>query len=203
MIKEKKCKGQGKAFGFVSCGKLVNVAYRKFGLCTSCYAAFIMDTDAGKLLLSKALTKAKVTVTKANKAKLSAERKDRKEKSISYSKRLQKARAVFQAAIRRRDVKEPCPSCGSFTKKKWDAGHYYKAELYSNVIFDEENVHKQCVYCNRDLAGNLIEYRKGLVARIGAERVQKLEERAKKSSAHTYSNEFFEEIIKKYKKMWL
>lgn len=203
MIKEKKCKGQGKAFGFVSCGKLVNVAYLKFGLCTSCYSSFIMDTDAGKLLLSKALTKAKVTVTKANKAKLSAERKDHKDKSMSYAKRLQKAKQVFQAAIRMRDRDKPCISCGCLNKTKWDGGHYFKAELYSNVIFDEENVHKQCVYCNRDLAANLIEYRKGLVERIGADRVQQLEERAKKSSAHTYSNEFFEEIIKKYKKMWL
>jgi hypothetical protein len=41
--------------------------------------------------------------------------------------------------------------------------------------FDEDNCHRQCVPCNQHKSGNAIEYRIGLVARIGVGRVERLE----------------------------
>ena len=57
MIKEKKCKGQNKAISFNGCGKNVNVAFRKYGLCSSCYAEFLTETEAGKIIMQKAVLK--------------------------------------------------------------------------------------------------------------------------------------------------
>ena len=37
------------------------------------------------------------------------------------------------------------------------------------------NCHSQCVKCNRYLSGNVVEYRKGLIEKIGADRVLQLE----------------------------
>ncbi len=66
------------------------------------------------------------------------------------------ARVSFQIYIRQRDKDLPCISCNK-SDAKWDAGHYLKAEIYTKLIFNEDNIHKQCSYCNLQLAGNLIE----------------------------------------------
>ena len=41
--------------------------------------------------------------------------------------------------------------------------------------FNEDNVHIQCATCNNYLSGNLIEYRKGLIKKIGVDKVEALE----------------------------
>ena len=41
--------------------------------------------------------------------------------------------------------------------------------------FMEQNAHGQCKFCNRHLAGNHVEYRKGLIERIGLRQVEVLE----------------------------
>jgi len=85
------------------------------------------------------------------------------------------AKKVFQKWIRMRDKDEPCISCGSVTAKEWHGSHFFSANLYSGLIFDERNVHKACDYCNVFLHGNLLEYRKGLIKRYGFDYVAKLE----------------------------
>ena len=89
------------------------------------------------------------------------------------------AKKSFQHWIRLRDKDLPCISCGNHKPMDWAGGHYFEAGKYSGLIFDERNVHGQCnTYCNRNLHGNLIEYRKGLVKRYGIEFVEKLESEA-------------------------
>jgi len=85
------------------------------------------------------------------------------------------AKKVFQKWVRMRDKDEPCISCGSVTAKEWHGSHFFSANLYSGLIFDERNVHKACDYCNVFLHGNLLEYRKGLIKRYGFEYVNQLE----------------------------
>lgn len=108
------------------------------------------------------------------------------------------ARAVFQKYIRLRDAKHPCISCYK-TDAKWDAGHYFKAEIYTGLIFNEDNVHKQCSYCNCQLAGNLIEYRKGLVKKIGEEKVLELEASADSSRVYKFGRVELQDTTVKYK----
>lgn len=85
------------------------------------------------------------------------------------------AKRTFQKWVRLRDEKHPCISCGTIVSEIWDGGHYLKAELYSGMIFDERNVHKQCRKCNYYLGGNETNYRKGLIERYGWRYVKQLE----------------------------
>ncbi len=109
------------------------------------------------------------------------------------------ARAAFQAWIRKRDENLPCISCGKMTAIQWDGGHYLKAEIYSGMIFDERNCNRQDSYCNDYLAGNVIEYRKGLIARYGIEYVEQLESEADEKRVYKWTKEELIEIKKKYR----
>jgi hypothetical protein len=108
------------------------------------------------------------------------------------------ARVNFQIYIRQRDKDLPCISCNK-SDAKWDAGHYLKAEIYTKLIFNEDNVHKQCSYCNLQLAGNLIEYRKNLVKRIGINKVQELEDMADLSRSYKFTKDELITLAKNYK----
>jgi hypothetical protein len=83
---------------------------------------------------------------------------------------------VFNAFIRERDAHLPCISCGRFHTGSYDAGHYRSVGAQPALRFHEDNCHKQCVPCNQHKSGNVVEYRLGLIARIGAERVAFLEQ---------------------------
>jgi hypothetical protein len=88
---------------------------------------------------------------------------------------------VFNAYIRERDRDQSCICCGRtnvkdyLTGSAWDAGHYRSVGSAPHLRFDERNVHRQLVYCNRDRSGNAVEYRRGLIARIGLAAVEALE----------------------------
>lgn len=111
------------------------------------------------------------------------------------------ARTVFQTWIRLRDKHLPCISCGTFTTNQWDSGHFKKAELFSGVIFNPLNVNKQCCYCNGPkMHGNLLEYRKGLVLKIGEDKVNELEVLADQTRQYKFTRDELAEITTKYKK---
>ena len=93
----------------------------------------------------------------------------------SRSEWLADAQAAFNSFIRARDAHLPCISCGRFHKGAYDAGHYRSVGSMPALRFNEDNCHRQCVPCNQHKGGNVVEYRLGLVARIGAERVAVLE----------------------------
>ena len=109
------------------------------------------------------------------------------------------AKKVFQAWVRKRDENEPCLSCGKTEAGQWDGSHFFKAELFSGVIFNELNVNKCCSYCNQWMDGNLINYRKGLIEKYGELAVEGLEELANETRQYKYTKEELKEIIKKYK----
>ena len=80
---------------------------------------------------------------------------------------------VFNKFIRTRDHDKPCISCGLSTPKyvagqgQWDAGHYLGTGAHPELRYEELNVHKQCVHCNRFNSGKQHEYRQALFVRIG------------------------------------
>jgi hypothetical protein len=80
----------------------------------------------------------------------------------------------FNRFIRNRDKDKGCISCGKPFTAKFDAGHFYSTKDTPSLRFDEENVHGQCVHCNRDLSANLLNYRDGLIARYGEEIIYSL-----------------------------
>jgi len=121
-----------------------------------------------------------------------------KQSKTSYTGRLNYARKIFQKWIRQRDINEGCISCGSLSAKYYDGGHYFKAEIYPNLIFNQDNVHKQCRKCNRYLNGNEAAYTIGLIKKIGMERFEHLQKSASKS-AYKYDECELKRIRKEYK----
>ena len=103
------------------------------------------------------------------------EKKRIKERLKTHSDHVQELQKVFNKFIRLRDVNQLCISCNKPLPVKYDAGHYRSCGSSPEHRFNEKNCHAQCVYCNQHLHGNLIEYRKGLIKRIGVEEVELLE----------------------------
>ena len=58
---------------------------------------------------------------------------------------------------------------------RYDAGHYRFTGSASHLRFDEANCHAKRKQCNRYGAGRAVDYRIGLIKRIGRERVEALE----------------------------
>lgn len=106
-----------------------------------------------------------------------------------------KAQAVFNKWIRERDKGQPCISCNSGQPNQ--AGHYLSQGHHSALRFNEDNTNLQCVRCNLFLHGNAIGYRKGLIKKIGEERVLALENTRK--AAHKWDRLELISIIEKYK----
>ena len=107
------------------------------------------------------------------------------------------AQQVFNKYIRLRDAGNLCISCQKKPLKE-NAGHFYNANNHWNVRFDERNVHLQCEHCNTYLSGNLIEYRKQLINKIGIEQLTLLELEANKTRKFTIDE--LKQIINTYKK---
>lgn len=112
---------------------------------------------------------------------------------------LREAQVVFNKWIRNRDKGKNCVSCGKPLKEgNIDAGHYYSAGAHSNVRFNEFNVHAQCSRpCNKDKSGDLINYREGLLKRIGEPKLNELTELSKVQKK--WEVEELKQIIAKYK----
>lgn len=89
---------------------------------------------------------------------------------------LAKAQKACNAFIRERDSGLGCISCGRKNADVWNAGHYISVGANSSLRFNEDNIHSQCARpCNMDKSGNIVEYRKGLLLKIGEERLNFLE----------------------------
>ena len=68
-----------------------------------------------------------------------------------------------------------CISCGKVCNvSEMDGGHYI-SRAKTITAFSPLNVHAQCKRCNQYLSGNLVEYRKGLITKVGIEAVEFLE----------------------------
>jgi hypothetical protein len=121
-----------------------------------------------------------------------------KKENRTYSWYIGTLQEVFNTYIRLRDVNKPCISCLRNDADKWDAGHFWAAGNYSFLRFNEDNVHKQCSRpCNKDLHGNLLNYRINLINKIGLDRVQWLDDNRHKELNLTIPE--IQSLIKLYK----
>tara|TARA_R110000822_G_scaffold127454_1_gene262953 strand:- start:12383 stop:13009 length:627 start_codon:yes stop_codon:yes gene_type:complete len=180
MLKEKKCKAIGKAIGFESCGELVPVemygkANRVYGIGKSCgcYSKWLTSTPQGKEIIKKATLKA----TKTSREFKQFEKQEKDRTSLSWL--LKNTVIACHKYIRKRDEGKPCISCQESYNSRHQAGHFYKAELFSTLKFNEFNINNQCVGCNIRKDGNESEYRVHLPKRIGEEAYSELNELAK------------------------
>jgi hypothetical protein len=113
-------------------------------------------------------------------------RKERSERQEGLRKLKRKAdhiaeaQTAFNAYIRERDrlAGHPCISSGlplDWSGNNVDAGHYRSRGSAPHLRFDERNVHAQSKQQNRYASGNAVDYRIGLIARIGLPVVEALE----------------------------
>ena len=103
---------------------------------------------------------------------------------------------VVNDYIRERDRNLPCISCGTWTTVQWEAGHFRSRGKASHLRYHEDNIHAQCHHCNVHLSGNQQQYRINLIAKIGAERVEALENN---NTPHRYTREELDAIRKRYR----
>ena len=103
-----------------------------------------------------------------------------REKLKTKSEWMREAQTAFNQFIRLRDqlAGHPCISSGQpldWSGNNVDAGHYRSRGSAPHLRFDELNCHAQSKKDNRYLSGNAVDYRIGLIARIGLARVEALE----------------------------
>ena len=124
----------------------------------------------------------------------------RKKALLSHSEWLNLLQVIFNTFIRLRDKNLGCISCGTQKETiKYDCGHFFSVGGFPNVRFDEDNCHRQCSNnCNVNLSGNIHEYRPRLIEKIGLERFEALEFRARNKSGKLSIPEI-EEKIRYYK----
>jgi hypothetical protein len=119
----------------------------------------------------------------AKKAKVEQQRKTRADKARIKTRRqwMAECQVAFNAYIRARDWDKPCIDCGqwqqrdSLTGGEWDCGHYRSVGSSPALRFEPLNAARQLKQCNRQMSGRAVDYRIGLIARIGIERVEWLE----------------------------
>jgi len=132
----------------------------------------------------------KYAYEKKDKGKARIEKEQRKKDRIrkealktagDYTK---EAQASINKYVRIRDKFKSCISCPSESVEVdggyigaggWDAGHYRSRGSASHLRFNLNNIHKQCVKCNRFNSGNAVDYRIKLIDRIGLDKVNQLE----------------------------
>lgn len=122
---------------------------------------------------------------------------------------------VFNEFIRRRDTQTGnlhgtkyfiCISCGqSKGLDQMHCGHFFSVGGHEAVRFDEDNGHGQCAGCNTFKHGNLLNYRKNLIAKIGQKKFDELEQRSQNLSKMMrfeieYMIKFYKEKIEELKK---
>lgn len=118
---------------------------------------------------------------KQDKADERAQVRTRREAIKTIPQLIAEAQREFNAFIRERDHDQPCISCGapppdlSGLHAGRDAGHYRSVGSARHLRFHEDNCHAQCVRCNQWGAGMVVDYRIGLVRRIGLDAVEALE----------------------------
>lgn len=138
-----------------------------------------------------------IKYTHQQKTRKEKERTKQMRKSWNLPKTTPKelAQIAFNAYIRQRDKNDPCISCGA-KKAKWDAGHYRTVAAAPQLRFHPLNCHKQCSVCNQHKSGELIEYRKNLVKKIGEDKVQWLEQN---NASRRYRDSDYHRIARIYR----
>lgn len=124
-------------------------------------------------------------------------------KSFNYKKKVEKLlkqpslatlkgelQKVFNLYIRLRDTRYDkgtsyfiCISCSQPKPvDQMNAGHLWPVGTNEALRYDEDNTNGQCIGCNLHRHGNQLQYRMGLIQKIGKQRVEWLDTKRKNRS---------------------
>jgi hypothetical protein len=139
---------------------------------------------------------------KKNTIKEKREDKKKRESLKTRSDYIKEAQREFNKYIRLRDRGQNCICCDQPLGKgevggAYDCGHYRSVGSAPHLRFDPRNAHAQNKQCNRYGAGRAVDYRRGLIGRLGAHVVEVLE--ADQSPKH-YSIEDLKAIKADYRR---
>lgn len=144
---------------------------RRSTLQTKCVPCVLNEAKLRDKEVAKAQRKAVVEARKA-------EKDDTRARRVALKSRrdwMDEAQAAVNKFVRLRDAGKPCVSSGAAWDETFQAGHYLSRGARPELRFNLDNIHGQSVRDNMHLHGNQAMYRKGLIARIGLERVEALE----------------------------
>ena len=145
--------------------------------CRECNTPFFVNRPMQAVCSIRCARADAKRVKRADKEKTRA----RKEAVKTIPALIREAQTAFNAWVRARDEGQPCICCGRFPLNDslkgggWDCGHYRSTGSASHLRFNEANAHRQLKVCNRYGAGRAVDYRIGLIARIGLDAVEALE----------------------------
>lgn len=142
---------------------------RKCKVCKAWYEPYTSTQQVCSIPCSLELVK------QQNLKKAEAKHKARKRELTPISEFHKKAQAAFNAFIRERDKGLSCVSCGRMHQGQWHAGHYQPVGRKPALRYSEVNCHRQCSVCNNHHSGQLVDYRKNLITRVGLDIVEWLE----------------------------
>lgn len=192
-VKTQKCKGLTIAKGY-GCGTPQTERIHGLGIKCKCYAKWLLESPEGAAKLKR------ITIgVSAPRLELEKAFQDRKDRN-KLGTLLINVRSVCHEYIRLRDIGKPCISCGIPYLEDFQAGHFYKAELFSNLKFDEKNISGQCRKCNLRKEGNESGYRAGIIQRYGMDHLTYLDDKAKayKKNDYHWDRAELEEVRKFY-----
>lgn len=176
-------------------------------VCKVCHAPYTKSQPMQKVCgWACALIEGGKVTAKANKAKASKERTEtrkRKETLLTRSDWIKRAQVAFNSYIRARDAHQPCISCGKPLTIEavgggFDCGHYRSVGSAPHLRFNDNNAHGQCKKCNLWLSGNAVDYRLGLIQRIGLVSVDILEA---DQCLRKYTIEGLQALVKQYREL--
>lgn len=153
------------------------VAKVRLKTCAACKLKFIPARPLQKACSGFCAQK-HMEAEKARKA--AKERREGLSKLKTRSDYVKETQVAFNSFIRERDKNQLCISSGAPLAQEaigggFDCGHYRSVGSAPHLRFDERNAHGQSKKQNRYLSGNAVDYRVGLIARIGMEAVEALE----------------------------
>ena len=128
-----------------------------------------------------AFAEQEATKREAKKAKReAAEDKEKRDALKTRKDWIKPTQDAVNRYVRFRDAGKGCISCGTClvlggVGGGFDAGHYRSRGSAPHLRFELTNVHGQCKRCNNQLAGNAVEFRRGLLERFGLQYVEALE----------------------------
>jgi len=100
-----------------------------------------------------------------------------KKKSLeTYRQRALKARQLRRRLEESHNGICTCISCGKKDLySRMQGGHYISRRCRATEL-EINNINPQCVSCNQFLSGNVLNYRDGLIDKVGLEEVERLED---------------------------
>ncbi|MBF8177826.1 recombination protein NinG [Herminiimonas contaminans] len=170
--------------GFKPRANILRVSVRKTRKCSVCPNRYVPKSmshvacgvECAAEVAKRKREKIARQVAKAERASI----RERKAEIRTIPQLKARAQIAFNAFIRERDKHLPCICCGKWGGEWsrggiWDAGHYRSRGSADHMRFVENNVHRQLKDCNRYGAGRAVDFRIGLIKRIGLEAVEALE----------------------------